>query len=84
MSSLTRTWAITRPTTVPHIVTEAVPGPKSQALNARGMRYMAGYSSQATLCPVVFAKGHGVTLTEVDGNTYIDFSSGIYVTTLGH
>jgi 4-aminobutyrate aminotransferase-like enzyme len=48
------------------------------------MRYMLGYSSQVMLCPVVFAKGHGVTLTDVDGNTYIDFSSGIYVTTLGH
>jgi 4-aminobutyrate aminotransferase-like enzyme len=48
------------------------------------MRHMVGYSSQVTLCPVVFEKGHGVTLTDVDGNTYIDFSSGIYVTTLGH
>jgi len=48
------------------------------------MRYMVGYSSQVTLFPVVFERGHGVTLTDVDGNTYIDFSSGIYVTTLGH
>jgi 4-aminobutyrate aminotransferase-like enzyme len=48
------------------------------------MRHMIGYSSQVTLCPVVFEKGHGVTLTDVDGNVYIDFSSGIYVTTLGH
>jgi 4-aminobutyrate aminotransferase-like enzyme len=48
------------------------------------MKYMIGYSSQVTLCPVVFASGHGCTLTDVDGNTYLDFSSGIYVTTLGH
>jgi len=45
---------------------------------------MKGYSSQVTLFPVVFEKGHGCTLTDVDGNVYLDFSSGIYVTTLGH
>ena len=84
MPILGHTWASVDPATVPHIVTDTVPGLKSHALNLRGMRYMVGYSSQVTLCPVVFAKGHGVTLTDVDGNTYIDFSSGIYVTTLGH
>jgi 4-aminobutyrate aminotransferase-like enzyme len=30
------------------------------------------------------SRGHGVTLTDVDGNVYLDFSSGIYVTGLGH
>ncbi len=84
MPTRVQSWAYVDPTATPRIVTETVPGPKSQALNARGMRYMVGYSSQVTLCPVVFEKGHGVTLTDVDGNTYIDFSSGICVTTLGH
>ncbi|MBI3948482.1 MAG: aspartate aminotransferase family protein [Armatimonadetes bacterium] len=77
-------WARVDPDAVPRILTADVPGPKSRALNARGTRHMIGYSSQVTLCPVVFEKGHGVTLTDVDGNVYIDFSSGIYVTTLGH
>jgi 4-aminobutyrate aminotransferase-like enzyme len=77
-------WARLDPATVPHLVTATVPGPRSQGYNARGMRYMIGYSSQVTLCPVVFDRGHGCTLTDVDGNTYLDFSSGIYVTTLGH
>ena len=77
-------WANVPPGSVPHIVTEKVPGPLSEQYNARGMAHMIGYSSQVKLCPVVFEKGHGVTLTDVDGNTYIDFSSGIYVTTLGH
>jgi 4-aminobutyrate aminotransferase-like enzyme len=36
------------------------------------------------LFPVAFESGNGCTLTDVDGNRYIDFSSGIYVTTLGH
>jgi 4-aminobutyrate aminotransferase-like enzyme len=45
---------------------------------------MKGYSSQVRLFPVTFESGYGVTLTDVDGNTYLDFSSGIYVTGLGH
>ena len=32
----------------------------------------------------VFESGEGCVLVDVDGNRYIDFSSGIYVTTLGH
>ena len=36
------------------------------------------------LFPVAFESGKGCTLTDVDGNVYIDFSSGIYVTGLGH
>ena len=83
-TSLTRNWAHLDPTTVPHTLTETFPGPNLLALNTRGMPYMVGYSSQVTLFPVVFEKGHGVTLTDVDGNTNSDFSIGIYVTTLGH
>ncbi|MHB9133307.1 MAG: aspartate aminotransferase family protein [Armatimonadota bacterium] len=84
MSLSTRSWASVDPASVPNIVTDTIPGPKSRELDARGTKYMIGYSSQVTLCPVVFDKGHGVTLTDVDGNVFIDFSSGIYVTTLGH
>ena len=68
---------------VPHLVTER-PGPKSMALSAKGGRYIKGLSSQVKLFPVCFEKGHGITLTDVDGNTYLDFSSGIYVTSFGH
>ena len=63
MSDPLRAWVSVNPAAVPHIVTETVPGPKSQALNVRGMRYMIGYSSQVALCPVVLEKGHGVTLS---------------------
>ena len=45
---------------------------------------MKGNSSQVRLFPVSFESGHGVTLKDVDGITYIDFSSGIYVTGMGH
>ncbi|MFW6156148.1 MAG: aminotransferase class III-fold pyridoxal phosphate-dependent enzyme, partial [Armatimonadota bacterium] len=76
-------WAKIDAESVPEIVTE-IPGPRSQDLHERGASHMIGYSSQVRLFPVAFESGHGVTLTDVDGNTYLDFSSGIYVTTLGH
>jgi len=84
MPATAPSWAQVDPLTVPHIVTDTIPGPRSKELNTRAMRHMIGYSSQVKLCPVAFESGHGVTLTDVDGNRYIDFSSGIYVTTLGH
>jgi len=76
-------WAKVDVNSVPRMVTPP-PGPKSQQMHARAAEYMKGYSSQVRLFPVVFASGKGVTLTDVDGNVYIDFSSGIYVTGLGH
>ena len=77
-------WAKVNLKNVPHLVTPEIPGPKSKAIHGRASRIMKGYSSQVKLFPVVFDKGYGCTLTDVDGNTYLDFSSGIYVTTLGH
>jgi len=76
-------WSRIDADSVPEIVTN-IPGPRSQDLHERGASHMIGYSSQVRLFPVAFESGHGVTLTDVDGNRYIDFSSGIYVTTLGH
>ncbi len=60
------------------------PGPKSRAVHARCTKYFKGLSGKVKLFPVAFESGHGCTMTDVDGNVYIDFSSGIYVTTLGH
>jgi 4-aminobutyrate aminotransferase len=76
-------WAKVDVSSVPRIVVPP-PGPKSKEVHERAARYMKGYSSQVRLFPVSFEKGYGVTLTDVDGNTYIDFSSGIYVAGLGH
>lgn len=78
-----RNWAYVDPSSVPDIRVTP-PGPKSVEYHDRASKFMKGYSSQVQLFPVVWEKGHGVTLTDVDGNTYIDFSSGIYVTGLGH
>jgi 4-aminobutyrate aminotransferase-like enzyme len=69
--------------TVPSMKT-ATPGPKSNAMHKRCTKYFKGLSGQVKLFPVVFESGLGCTLTDIDGNVYIDFSSGIYVTTLGH
>jgi len=77
-------WASVDLNKIPHIQTSKIPGPKSRELHTRGAVIMKGYSGQVRLFPVVFEKGHGCTLTDVDGNIYLDFSSGIYVTTLGH
>lgn len=78
-----RNWAKVDINAVPRLVTPP-PGPQSQQMHGRAARYMKGYSSQVRLFPVVFQSGKGCTLTDVDGNVYIDFSSGIYVTGLGH
>ena len=77
-------WAKVNLKNVPRLVTPEIPGPKSLELHGRAAKIMKGYSGQVKLFPVVFDKGYGCTLTDVDGNTYLDFSSGIYVTTLGH
>lgn len=77
-------WADVDLAQLPRLMTPDLPGPKSRAMHARAAKVMKGYSGQVKLFPVCFEKGHGVTLTDVDGNVYLDFSSGIYVTTLGH
>lgn len=76
-------WAHVDLKTVPNMKV-ASPGPKSKALHARCTKYFKGLSGQVKLFPVAFESGHGCVLRDVDGNDYIDFSSGIYVTTLGH
>ena len=77
-------WADADLSNIPKLMSGDIPGPQSQELHSRGSAIMKGYSGQVRLFPVVFEKGHGCTLTDVDGNVYLDFSSGIYVTTLGH
>jgi 4-aminobutyrate aminotransferase-like enzyme len=68
----------------PRILTDTLPGPRSNQLHAEASKYIRGLSGQVRLFPVVFESGCGATMTDADGNRYIDFSSGIYVTTLGH
>ena len=83
LSPETTSWASLDLEKVPSVVTD-LPGPKSKALHARCTKYFKGLSGQVKLFPVAFESGSGCELVDVDGNRYIDFSSGIYVTTLGH
>ncbi|MGN6725736.1 MAG: aspartate aminotransferase family protein [Tepidisphaeraceae bacterium] len=76
-------WAHVDLEQVPHMKS-AAPGPKSKALHERCTKYFKGLSGQVKLFPVAFESGYGCELVDVDGNRYLDFSSGIYVTTLGH
>lgn len=71
-------------TRYPKFVTETVPGPKSRDLHERMEKHLKGFSDHVRLFPVAFEKGDGCLLEDADGNTYIDFSCGVHVTTLGH
>src|SRR3989304_8227553 len=83
MSNYDKDWAKVEIDKVPFIKVKP-PGLKSREIEKRAGKYMQGYSSQASLFPVAFESGKGVTLTDVDGNIYIDFSSGIYIANFGH
>ncbi len=66
---------------VPNLITE-IPGPKSKALLAERNEFVPPgvYLTQ----PVGIAESKGALVTDVDGNTLIDFTSGIGVVSLGH
>jgi 4-aminobutyrate aminotransferase / (S)-3-amino-2-methylpropionate transaminase / 5-aminovalerate transaminase len=60
----------------------AIPGPRSQAILARKERVIAEPLSISL--PVVVDHGEGATLTDVDGNTFIDFTGGVGCLNVGH
>ena len=62
--------------------TQVLPGPKAQALIERDARvispsYTRGY-------PLVMERGDGCRVWDVDGNEFLDFTTGIAVTATGH
>ena len=62
-----------------------VPGPKSQALRAREDQHLApGLQGFALMAGIVVDQARGSTVTDVDGNTFIDLIGGIGVGGLGH
>src|SRR3954454_20086267 len=60
----------------------AIPGPKSREILARKERVVADPLS--VYLPVVIEEGRGATLTDVDGNTFIDFTGGVGCLNVGH
>ena len=62
-----------------------VPGPKSQAIFEREAQAMApGLQSIALYSQIAVDRATGCTITDVDGNEYLDFIAGIAVGSLGH
>lgn len=63
----------------------AVPGPKSQALRGREDAHMApGLQGYAVMAGIAVQDGRGSSVTDVDGNVFLDFIGGINVNALGH
>ena len=66
-------------------ITTAIPGPKSKEIFGREERYIApGRQRISLLAGVAFDHGEGATLTDADGNVYLDFFAGVAVASLGH
>ncbi|MDT0547235.1 MULTISPECIES: 4-aminobutyrate--2-oxoglutarate transaminase [Streptomyces] len=62
-------------------VVTAIPGPKSQELLARKTAAVA--NGVGTVLPVFAVRAGGGVIEDVDGNSLIDFGSGIAVTSVG-
>jgi 4-aminobutyrate aminotransferase len=65
----------------PNIKTK-LPGPKAQKVLEGDARYLS--PSYTRSYPLVAKRGHGAVIEDVDGNEFLDFSSGIAVTSTGH
>jgi 4-aminobutyrate aminotransferase/(S)-3-amino-2-methylpropionate transaminase len=59
-----------------------VPGPRSREILERKDRVIA--EPLSVYLPVVAAEGRGSTLTDVDGNTFLDFTGGVGCLNVGH
>src|SRR3954464_11332359 len=64
-----------------HLQTE-IPGPRSREILERKARVVA--EPLSIHAPVVIAEGHGATFTDVDGNTFLDFTGGVGCLNVGH
>ena len=60
----------------------SVPGPRSQEILARKERVIADPLS--IYLPIVTDRAEGATLTDVDGNTFLDFTGGVGCLNVGH
>lgn len=65
----------------PHIHTE-IPGPKSREYLELSRQYEPNCMSEQV--PVVWERAEGAVVSDVDGNAFLDFTSGVLVTNIGH
>src|SRR5436309_4959926 len=59
-----------------------IPGPRSREILERKERVVA--EPLSIFLPVVVEEGRGATVTDVDGNTFIDFTGGVGCLNVGH
>ena len=59
-----------------------IPGPRSRAILERKQRAVA--APLVVNMPIVADEARGALLTDVDGNTFIDFTGGVGVVNVGH
>jgi 4-aminobutyrate aminotransferase/(S)-3-amino-2-methylpropionate transaminase len=59
-----------------------LPGPRSKEILGRKERVIA--EPLSVYLPLVIAEGRGATLTDVDGNTFVDFTGGVGCMNVGH
>src|SRR5438874_11145621 len=71
----------TMTTAVPNIKTK-LPGPNAQRVLEGDAQYIS--PSYTRSYPLVAKRGRGVVIEDVDGNEFLDFSSGIAVVSTGH
>ena len=64
-----------------NLITE-IPGPKSRAIVAR--REAVTPRGAAKLTSIAVERAHGAAVTDVDGNTLLDFAGGIGMLAVGH
>jgi 4-aminobutyrate aminotransferase-like enzyme len=66
-------------------ITTPVPGPRSRVLRAREDAIIApGLQGYAVMAGIAVDHAEGSTVTDVDGNVFVDFIGGIGVGALGH
>lgn len=65
----------------PKIITR-LPGPKARVYLEKARRYEP--HSMSDQVPIVWKKAQGVMVEDVDGNLFLDFSSGVLVVNIGH
>jgi 4-aminobutyrate aminotransferase/(S)-3-amino-2-methylpropionate transaminase len=59
-----------------------VPGPRSREITERKERVVA--DPLGLYLPIMIADGRGATITDVDGNTFVDFTGGVGCLNVGH
>ncbi|HEY2371668.1 MAG TPA: 4-aminobutyrate--2-oxoglutarate transaminase [Gaiellaceae bacterium] len=59
-----------------------IPGPRSREVLARKERVVA--DALSVYLPIVTDRGNGATLTDIDGNTFVDFTGGVGCLNVGH